>query len=111
MASAVAVLALPVKAAVMMLAMKLPLASLATMALAVLALVAVVAELDTLPAVLIVANIAFVIVLLGRVNVLPLLMISELPLAQVIFLPLGTPRLLSMDKSAERFRSTAAVWP
>ena len=53
-----AVLALPLSAAVMVPAEKLPLASLATMALAVLALVAVVAELDTFPDVDIVASIA-----------------------------------------------------
>ena len=53
-----AVLALPLNAAVMVPAEKFPLASLATMALAVLALVAVVAELDTFPDVDIVASIA-----------------------------------------------------
>ena len=53
-----AVVALPLSAAVMVPAENPPLASLATMALAVLAFVAVVAELDTLPAVAIVASIA-----------------------------------------------------
>ena len=53
-----AVVALPLKAAVMVPAEKLPLAALATMALAVSALVAVVAELATFPDVDIVASIA-----------------------------------------------------
>ena len=53
-----AVVALPLNAAVMVPAEKFPLASLTTMALAVLALVAVVAELDTFPDVDIVASIA-----------------------------------------------------
>ena len=52
----VAVLALPLKAAVIVPALKFPDASLATIALAVLALVAVVALLETLPAVAIVAK-------------------------------------------------------
>ena len=52
----VAVEAFPNNVAVMLLAVKFPLASRATMALAVLALVAVVALLETLPAVLMVAN-------------------------------------------------------
>ena len=54
--SAVAVVALPLRAAVIVPALKLPLASRATMVDAVLALVAVVALLATLPAVLIVAS-------------------------------------------------------
>jgi hypothetical protein len=53
-ARVVAVLAFPVSAAVIVPAVKLPLASRATIALTVFALVAVVAELLTLPAVLIV---------------------------------------------------------
>ena len=53
-----AVVALPLSAAVTVPAKKLPLASLATMALAALALAAVVAELDTFPDVDIVASIA-----------------------------------------------------
>ena len=57
----VAVVALPLKFAVMVPAEKLPDASRATMALAVLALVAVVAELATLPAVEIVASLLSVI--------------------------------------------------
>jgi hypothetical protein len=51
LAAELAVLALPERAAVIVVAEKLPLASRATIALAVLALVAVVAELETLPAV------------------------------------------------------------
>ena len=54
-----AVVALPLSAAVMVPAEKFPLASLATMALAVMALVAVVAEFDTFPDVDIVASIEF----------------------------------------------------
>ena len=54
--SVVAVVALPLRAALIVPAEKFPLASRATIALTVLALVAVVAELDTLPAVEIVAN-------------------------------------------------------
>ena len=53
-----AVVAVPLSAAEMVPAEKLPLASLATLALAVFALVAVVAELDTFPDVDIVASIA-----------------------------------------------------
>ena len=55
---ALAVRTLPLSAAVIVHAEKLPLASLATVALAALALVAVVAELDTFAAVDIVASIA-----------------------------------------------------
>jgi hypothetical protein len=54
--NAVAVVALPLRAAVTVPALKLPDASLATIALAVLVFVAVVAELDTFPAVAIVAS-------------------------------------------------------
>ena len=55
-ANLVALLALQFKDAVIMPAVNAPLASLATMASGVLALVAVVAAFNTLPAVLIVAN-------------------------------------------------------
>jgi hypothetical protein len=57
----VAVLAFPLKEAVIVPALKFPDASLATIALAVLALVAVVALLDTFPAVAIVAKYVSVI--------------------------------------------------
>jgi hypothetical protein len=56
---AVAVLAFPVRAAVIVPAEKFPLASRATMALAVLALEAVVAALETFPEVDMVASMAF----------------------------------------------------
>jgi hypothetical protein len=52
----VALEALPLNVAVIVPALKFPLASRATIALAVFAFVAVVAEFDTLPAVAIVAN-------------------------------------------------------
>src|SRR5204863_190066 len=64
----VAVVALPVKFAVIVPAEKLPDASRATIALAVFALIAVVAELATFPAVLIVANFVSTIAAAGSTS-------------------------------------------
>ena len=75
--SAVAVLALPDKAAVTVPAVKLPLPSRATIALAVLELVAVVALLLTLPAVLIVSSLVSAIAAAEAMSALTMLPPSD----------------------------------
>ena len=77
----VAVVALPLKFAVIVPAEKLPDASRATIALAVLALVAVVAEFATLPAVEIVANLVSTIAAAGSTSALTINDVDNNPAA------------------------------
>ena len=83
-----ALLAKPVKLAVIVPAVKLPLASRATMADAVLASVAVVAELFTLPAVAMVANLVSTMAADGLISAFTIVLsaiFAEVTAALIIF--------------------------
>ena len=86
-ASVVAVEALPVKAAVIVQAVKLPLPSRATMAEGVLALAAVVAELLTLPAVAIVASLVSTMAAEAFISALTIVSLAIIALVTVPLSP------------------------
>ena len=108
-ANLVALLALPFKDAVIMPAVNAPLASLATMASGVLALVAVVAAFNTLPAVLIVANLVSSIFAPAAILVFEIFEIVLSKALIVFAVSISVPAKVAMVPVVGNITSVAAV--